>query len=55
MNSTIKSVLEKICSDEHLLKEFAELQGEEIFDFLVSHSDKLLRSKSLKIMLLRYS
>lgn len=39
MNSTIKSVLEKICSDEHLLKEFAELQGEEIFDFLVSHSD----------------
>lgn len=40
MNSTIKSVLEKICSDEHLLKEFAELQGEEIFDFLVSHSDQ---------------
>ncbi len=40
MNSTIKSLLEKICSDEHLLKEFAELQGEEIFDFLVSHSDQ---------------
>ena len=55
MNSAIKSVIEKVCSDERLFKEFAKLQGTKFLIFWQAIQTGLLRSRSLKITLLRCS
>lgn len=39
MNNTVKKIFEKIFLDKNLIKEFSELKGHEIFDFLKKHSD----------------